>query len=95
MSKTIEEWAERLYGSQKLDEGGPYLRDEPKPTRQQVSAVLHALADHTAITNMLAVAEDMGGSSTWPEATGIGRYYQRLGDALEAPVVGSQSEEKR
>lgn len=82
-----EIWADRLYDAQKLG-SDVYLHGDPKPTRNQVAAVLHAMADHTAIVNMIEEADELGADRRdlgpmWVEATGIGRYYQRLGDALE------------
>lgn len=80
-------WAERLYSAQKLH-SQVYLHGDRPPTRNQVAAVLHALADHTAIVNMIERADELGADRRdlgpmWVEATGIGRYYQQLGDALE------------
>ena len=51
------------------------------PTRLQVAAVLHALADHTAILEMLKHRPDP--RSPWPEATSIGRWFHDVGDELE------------
>jgi hypothetical protein len=64
---------------------------DPKPTRNQVAAVLHALADHTGIVNMLMEASLLGDARArelgehWRLPSGLGRYFQDLGDALETP----------
>lgn len=52
------------------------------PEPRQVAAVLHAMADHTAIMQALARfrPED---TSFWPEATAIGRWFHALGDHIE------------
>lgn len=55
--------------------------NEPIPTTGQVAMVLHALADHTAITEMLKHRPD--DTSPWPEATSIGRWFHDVGDELE------------
>jgi hypothetical protein len=90
----IEKWAERLWNAQKLD-SEVYLRGDSKPTRNQVAAVLHSLADHTAIVHMLVEAkvlgkDRMGLGKSWVRSTGVGRYLQALGDAIESgPERGS------
>lgn len=84
-----EHAADRLMRSQKLRPGSPYLADEPPPSRRQVAAVLHALADHTiqAHWNSEAVLRlgddraDLGG--TWRQDTAHGRFLQRMGNWLE------------
>lgn len=52
-----------------------------KPNRQQVAMVLHALADHTAIMEMLKHRPDP--TSPWQEATSVGRWMHDVGDTLE------------
>lgn len=52
-----------------------------KPNRQQVAMVLHALADHTAIMEMLKHRPDP--TSPWQEATCVGRWMHDVGDTLE------------
>lgn len=82
--------AERLMASQKIEPGSPYLAGEAAPTRQQVAAVLHALADHTMLSHLnseqvLALGDDrahLGG--TWRAATAQGRFLQRMGNRLGA-----------
>lgn len=54
---------------------------EPKPTKKQVAMVLHALADHTAIMEMLKHRPDE--TSPWKEATSVGRWFHDVGDELE------------
>lgn len=83
----IEKWAERLWNAQKLG-SEVYLHGDPKPSRNQVAAVLHSLADHTAIVHMLSEAMELGKDrlvfgKSWGRATGVGRYLQLLGDAIE------------
>jgi hypothetical protein len=81
--------ADRILSNQKVQEGSVYLRGEAAPTPQQVAAVLHALADHSLIMHMLsddvkhlgADNAELGGK--WEQATGIGRWFQGLGDALD------------
>lgn len=53
----------------------------PKPSREQVALVLHALADHTVIMKMLRHRPDP--TSPWPEATSMGRWFHDVGDSLE------------
>lgn len=48
----------------------------------QIATVLHALADHTAIMEMLNHRPDP--NSPWPEATSIGRWFHDVADDLEA-----------
>lgn len=50
-------------------------------TREQVAIVLHALADHTALTAALEYRRDP--SNPWPEATSLGRWFHEMGDQLE------------
>lgn len=83
-----EHAADRLMQSQKLWRGGPYLGDEEPPSRRQVAAVLHALADHTLIENMLHRAPEFGAhrahlGGSWATTSGLGRYFQNMGDWLE------------
>lgn len=83
-----EHAADRLMKSQKLWRGSPYLRDSEPPSRQQVAAVLHALADHALIENMLHSAPELGADRAhlgeqWALTTGVGRYLQRMGDWCE------------
>jgi hypothetical protein len=51
------------------------------PNELQVAAVLHALADHTAIMEALRYRPDV--TSPWPEAISIGRWLHDVGDDLE------------
>lgn len=81
------QWADRVYRSQKLG-SDVYLHGDPQPTPNQVAAVMHALADHTLNTHMVVAAERLGEDrahlgTEWVLATGLGRYFQGLGDALE------------
>ena len=75
--------------------GQPYtdrLRDQlkrecqtwnvPMPTDSQVGAVLHAMADHTAIMTMLEHRPDP--TSPWPQATSVGRFLHDAGDGFES-----------
>jgi hypothetical protein len=64
--------------------------DPPKPSRKQVGMVLHALADHTAIMEMVQFDRlDHHGSNAgketkyWPTETSIGRWFHAVGDDLE------------
>lgn len=87
-----EHAADRLMQGQKLRRGSPYLMGEEPPTPMQVSAVLHALADHTLIENMLHHARDLGEDrahlgDSWALTSGVGRYLQRMGGWLERPLA--------
>lgn len=81
--------ADRLLSNQKLQEGSVYLRGEAAPTPQQVSAVLHALADHGLINKMLSDdVKHLGADRAhlgegWEQSMGIGRWFQGIGDALD------------
>lgn len=55
--------------------------DGEPPTAMQVAMVLHALADHTAIMEMLKHRPDP--TSPWPKATSVGRWFHDVGDAME------------
>lgn len=68
---------DRLMGS--LD--SRRFNNTPKPNAKQVAMVLHALADHTAIMEMLKHRPDP--TSPWPDATSIGRWFHDVGDELE------------
>lgn len=81
--------ADRLLRSQKIAPGSVYLRGEDPPTPQQVSAVLHALADHSLLMHLQSdeVAE-LGNNRAalgpeWRRATAVGRFLQRMGDWLD------------
>lgn len=54
------------------------------PSRLQIAAVLHALADHTAI--MEALKHRPPADGLWPEATSVGRWLHDLGDEFEAEL---------
>lgn len=89
MSDSTDEtaWAYRLYDAQKLGLE-TYLHGDPKPTRNQVAAVLHALADHTLLEHAVSVAPFAGSDRreygfTFQYATGLGRWLQQMGNALE------------
>ena len=79
---------DRLLASQKLSAGSPYLQGEEPPTANQVSAVLHALADHGLLSHMnsetvLALGDDrayLGG--TWRQDIAHGRFFQAMGDSI-------------
>ena len=81
--------ADRILGNQKIQEGSICLRGQAATTPQQVSAVLHALADHGLINKMLsddvkhlgADHADLG--EGWEQSTGVGRWLQGIGDALD------------
>lgn len=86
MSQEIP-WAYRLYDAQKLGLD-VYLHGDAKPTRNQVAAVLHALADHTLLEHAVVRASHLGQDRrelgpTFAQATGMGRWLQQMGDALE------------
>lgn len=51
------------------------------PSPHQVAIVLHALADHSAIMEMLQYNVDF--KSPWPQATSIGRWFHALGHEME------------
>lgn len=57
------------------------LDNQTPPTAYQVSMVLHALADHTAIMSALQHRPDP--DSPWPEANSIGRWLHDVGSELE------------
>ena len=84
-----EHAADRLMRSQKIQPGSVYLHGEDPPTPTQVSAVLHALADHTLIAHMhseevLTLGDHrahLGG--TWRQDSATGRFFQRMGDRLD------------
>lgn len=57
-----------------------FLTQAEPPTTAQVAAVLHALADHTAIMAALAYRPD--DTSPWPEATSMGRWFHDTADQL-------------
>ncbi|MFE6967009.1 hypothetical protein ACFVAJ_17995 [Agromyces sp. NPDC057679] len=81
--------AVRLVHSQKLEPGSPHLAGQTPPTHQQISATLHALADHTLNGHMLRTAEQLGADRAglgpdWAATTGLGRYLQQMGDRLDA-----------
>lgn len=86
-----EHAADRLLRSQKLEQGSPYLHGEPPPTPTQVGAVLHALGDHTLLMHLVsdevsALGEDRAHLGPgWREATALGRFFQRMGDACDRP----------
>lgn len=65
---------ERLMGQVKR-----YLRVPGVPSLPQVAAVVHALADHTALQQAVAWRSAEGGDS----ATSVGRWLHDLGDHLE------------
>jgi hypothetical protein len=78
------------------------ITGEPKPTRKQVAMVLHAMADHTAIMQM--VNYDMRDlhpnrdkkTEYWPVETSIGRWFHvvagELEDAQPTPATGGEGE---
>lgn len=80
--------AQRILGSQKLQQGSVYLDGDDAPTPNQVAAVLHALADHSLINLILsdtvkelgADRADMG--EQWVQSTGVGRWLQKVGDEM-------------
>lgn len=57
--------------------------NESAPTPNQVAMVLHALADHTAILEMLKHRPDETTPLQPPEATCVGRWFHDVGDDLE------------
>lgn len=64
------------------------LTGEPKPTRKQVGMVLHALADHTAIVEMVQFDRRSRHhpereEEYWPTETSVGRWFYGVGDDLE------------
>ena len=73
-----------------------YLHGDPAPTRNQIAAVMHALADLTHQNHMLSRAVTRLGvdrsdapRSAGDQAAGLGRYFHALGDHLETPAVPS------
>lgn len=80
--------ADRVMAAQSL-RSDVYLHGDPPPTRNQVAAVLHALADHTHNVHMLSDAVAALGADRdhlgpgWAHASGLGRYFHALGDHLE------------
>ena len=83
-----EHAADRLLGAQAIS-SDLFLRGDPPPTPRQVSAVLHALADHTHNARMLGESvkelgrdrQELG--DLWMRTTGLGRYFHGLGDWLD------------
>jgi len=65
----------------------------PLPDKSQVAMVLHALADHTAIMEMLKHRPDP--TTPWPEATSVGRWLHDVGDALEDEVFTANEKRKK
>ena len=68
------------------------LTGEPKPTRLQVAMVLRAMADHTAIMEMVKYdrmgrepqGEDPAKETKWwPTETSIGRWFHAVSAQLE------------
>lgn len=59
----------------------PMHKGEIAPSPIQVAIVLHALADHTAIMDMLEHRPDP--TSPWPHATSVGRWFHDVGHVLE------------
>ncbi len=64
------------------------ITGEPKPTRKQVAMVLHAMADHTAIMEMVKYDRrnkfhPEQEETLWPTETSIGRWFHGVGDQLE------------
>jgi hypothetical protein len=80
--------ADRVYAHQAIS-SDVYLHGEPAPSRNQVAAVLHALADHTHNMHMLGDdVRDLGKErdnfgALWAQTTGLGRYFHGLGNHLE------------
>lgn len=80
--------ADRVYTHQAIS-SRVYLKGELPPTKNQVAAVLHALADHTHNSHMLS--EDVTALGTdrdhlgdrWAQTSGLGRYFHGLGTWLE------------
>lgn len=66
-----------------------YLHGDPPPSRNQVAAVLRALADHTHNAHMLSDAvRELGADRAhlgpgWAQTSGLGRYFHGLADHLE------------
>ena len=83
----VEKYAARLLDSQDVRRGNPH-GDGP-PTPLQVAAVLHGLADHTAIKHLLDVVAGQramagpGDDGFEPAATSVGRYFHALADSIE------------
>jgi hypothetical protein len=74
--------AERLTKYIAIQKGYNRVEGVDLPTDNQVALVLHALADHTAIMEMLKHRPDP--SSPWQEATSVGRWFHDVADELEA-----------
>lgn len=93
-----EHAADRLLRSQKLSPGSVYLHEEPPPSPQQISAVLHALADHSLLMRLLSdeVTELLGQDyshlgKNWKQAAAVGRFLQHMGDRLDRRETGTHS----
>lgn len=80
------------------------LTVESKPTPFQVSMVLRALADHTAIMEMVQFdrmgkaeqGEDPAQETKyWPTETSISRWFHAVADQLEGHPVERETEETR
>lgn len=89
-TRAADEAVTRLLNNQKLEYGSPYLAAQPPPTRQQVSAVLHALADHSLLTLLnspqtLVLGQDRAHLGEYfARASAHGRFLQLMGDRVEA-----------
>ncbi len=71
--------AKRLMGQISL-----YSKTAPVPTPEQVAAVLHALADYTAIVQAVNHSRDT--DDPHPEAISVVRWLHKYGDNLEGRV---------
>lgn len=96
MTFDAKPWADRLLTNQKIEPGSPYLMGDAAPTPNQIAAVLHALADHTLNQSMYDAAPELGIDrdslgERWQFVTGLGRYFQRLGDAIEGRRIRGSS----
>jgi len=64
------------------------MTGEPKPSRKQAGMVLKALADHTAIMEMVQFdrrsrVHPEREEELWPTETSVGRWFHHVGDDLE------------
>ncbi len=95
-----EHAADRLMASQKLQATSPYLGGAKPPSRQQVSAVLHALADHTLMERLFIVAPDLAPDRanlglSFQQASGMGRFFQAMGDWIAWDAAPDQHPTER
>ncbi|OZD48617.1 hypothetical protein CH252_19000 [Rhodococcus sp. 06-1477-1B] len=84
-------YADRVLNAQHVSRGvhQPDGTHAPIPA-ELVAAVLHALADHTHNSHMLAVAKDhllARPDDTWPAIDSLGRYFHALADSIDTRLA--------